>query len=1030
LLVPAPGAIGDATTFGILGPLEVRADHGELIEVPGARRRALLLRLLVAPNQLVSAERLREELWGGEVARTTLASNVSWLRRHLGEARLRTGPGAYGLVVSPGELDADRFESALAAARRAVEANDHERAVELFEEALGYWRGPALSDLAQGADASWATGTIIRLEEERAVAAESVLESRLALGEHQRVAPLARAAVDDEPLREQRSATLMLALYRSGRQAEALRAFQRLRAVLAEELGIEPSSELVALDEAIVLQKPELDWAPPLRADEVSPPRAEQDRAKQDAAEQDDRDWADALASGGLPAAGGHNLAIQRTSFVGRDRELDRLDQLLQTPSLVSIVGPGGIGKTRLATEAGWRVVGRYPAGVWLVSLAGVSDGRLLAATVASALAVSAGGERAIDEAVVHRLSAAPCLLVMDNCEHLLGACADLVARWLRACPELSVLATSRERLGLADEHVLRLSSLSDAAAVALLAQRAAQARSGFALTAANAEAMSDICRRLDGIPLALELVAARLASFSPAQVADHLTDSFGALDMGRRDNDERHRTLRAALDWSYRLLDDKGRATIRRLAVFRGGFSAAAAEAVADAPWEVLDDLVSQSLVEVDPEGEDPRFALLEPVRQHAWNLARSPEREETQLRHTEWMVNVARDASSQMLRDPSGRARRLSSDQANIEAAIEYSLERPDDTSALRIVGSLGYYWFSAGSYQAMGWIERALERAGSAPPHLRARALLSGAMLAQLRPLKLRPLAGRTPERPVGRAQDADSSGMKEAAEWASEAAGMFRADGSRRGLAWALFWGARAWYQRDEEVLARSSLAEALQLFRDLDEPLGVCWCLEWAARYASHYGRWAEAEALCSESLEVAKATGVDHTVGSALAVLGQLAARAGDHERSIELTDQAVAHYRRVRDEWQLCVVLRALSRARYLAGDRKGSSAALLEALDLAEERFDERLVWIFTDIALFLPEECRDIACMLWIQRPKKEVAEWWPDPSLDERRQRLSSSCSDNAIADVQTLRARIPLAREALARMYAEPIELSP
>ena len=1180
--MPRGAASGDLISFCILGPLEVRGGDGAVIEVPGARRRALLLRLLLAPNRLVSAERLREDVWGGEAARTTLASNISWLRRRLGEGRLRTGPGAYSLVVAPGELDADRFDSALAAGRRAFDAHDHERAVELLSEALGYWRGPALADLAQGSGASWATGTITRLEEERAVAAESLLESRLALGHHQRLVPLASAAVDEEPLREQRWATLMLALYRSGRQAEAIRAFRRLQAVLGEELGIEPSSELVALEEAIVLQKPELEWTPPLQADGASSAAV---------ARRNVRDRGDTLPSGvvtfcfteiadsslllarlgsetyrgvledhrvllreaarshggievktegdgmlfafhsadqavvacceaqrallrhpwptgaavqvrmglhtgegtvtsdwdylgrtvhqaarvmevahggqvlvssdvlvGLaqldqiefrnlgeffwrgfehatrlhqvchpalpsnfpppraPSEGVHNLVVQRTSFVGRDDELGRLADLLRRASLVTIVGPGGIGKTRLAAEGGRRMVAQYPAGVWLVSLTGLSDERLLISTVATALDVSDRGGGGIEEAVIHRLSGAACLLIMDNCEHLLGACAELVARWMRACPELTVLATSREGLGLAEEHVFRLSSLSEAAAVTLLAQRAAQARVGFVITAANLQAMSEICRRLDGIPLALELAAARLASFSPAQVADRLADAVGVLDMGRRDEDARHRTLRAAVDWSYQLLDVKGRATIRRLAVFRGGFSAAAAEEVADTRWEVLGNLVSQSLVEVDPDIEDPRFRLLEPVRQYAWSLASAVEREETQQRHAAWVVRLARQASTGVLLDHAQWAERLQAEHANIEAAIGWSLDKPDGTPALMIVGYLGYYWFSVGHFQAMGWIERALDRADQAPPRHRARALLAGATLLQLRQLDDRPR--RIPE--------TDSQGFQRSAVWARESSEIFREEGSRRGLAWALFWAARALYQFDE-ASARKSFAEALQLFRDLDDPLGVCWCLAWAAQHANRNGRWAEAEALCSECLQIGRATGVDYAVGSALVELGQIAVRAGDYRRALELTGEAVTHYRRVHDQWQLCVVLGALSHARYTTGDLKGSSAVLLEALDLAEVHgFYDRIVWIFRDVALLLPDDQYDLASRLWIQPPEGRVTESWPDPSLDRKRERLGAPDNDS-ITDVQALRARIPLARDALARMGAEPTE---
>ncbi len=293
--------------------------------------------------------------------------------------------------------------------------------------------------------------------------------------------------------------------------------------------------------------------------------------------------------------------------------------------------------------------------------------------------------------------------------------------------------------------------------------------------------------------------------------------------------------------------------------------------------------------------------------------------------------------------------------------------------------------------------------------------ARALLAGATLAQLRPL----------DRTSGRAQAAGSPGIERSAAWAREAAEIFRAEGSRRNVAWALFWGVRALHRFDEPT-ARQSLAEALKLFRELDDPLGVCWCLSWAAQYAENDGRWAEAEALCSESLELGRATGVDHAVGSTLAQLGRLAVHAGDYRRAVELTGEAVAHYRRVHDQWQLCDVLGVLSRALHSAGDLKGSSTALLEALELADSNgFDDGIVWIFRDIALLLPDDRHEIARTLWIQHPQRRMSERWPDPSLDEKHVRLAASLDDYSIADVRALRGRIPLAREALIQMGAQP-----
>jgi predicted ATPase/class 3 adenylate cyclase len=716
------------------------------------------------------------------------------------------------------------------------------------------------------------------------------------------------------------------------------------------------------------------------------------------------------------PSAGVHNLGAQRSSFVGRDNELARLSELLERNSLVTIVGPGGIGKTRLAVEACLRAVGGYPAGVWLVSLVGVNDARLLSSTVASALGVSDRAQRGLEEAVIDQLCRGATLLIMDNCEHVAEGCAEHVARWLRVCPELTVLATGRRGLSLPEEYVLRLSSLSETAALTLFAQRAAQARGGFSVTAANSVAVGRICRQLDGVPLALELAAARLASFSPAQVADRLADTISVLDVRRSDADVRHRTLRAALDWSYELLHEEGRNAIRRLAVFRGGFTASAAEEVAGVTWDILDDFVTQSLVEVDPDLEENRFHLLEPVRQYAWGLASAAEHETTQKSHATWVVGLAKQTRSQIVINQAEWTERLEAEHANIEAAVNWSLSTPDDDSALRIAGYLGYYWFTTGHGEAIVWIEQALARSDHAAPRLRTAALLAGATLLQLRPLDPREGGTTGPE----------SKDFERSARWARQAAEIYRETGSRGGVAWALFWETRALDQFDEPS-ARKSIAEALALFRELGEPLGICWCLEWVALFACRDRRWPEAEALYKESLELGRATGVDHAVGDALGELGRLAARSGDHERAVELAGESVAHYRRAHDPWQLCGALRLLAVARYPTGDREGAATALLEALDLAEAHgFNDRLEWVFRNVALLLPNESNDLARKLWC--PMGEwMDEWWPEPLWDERQKWLVAECNDRPSPNAKELRAAIPLARDALKRMRANPRE---
>jgi predicted ATPase/class 3 adenylate cyclase len=716
------------------------------------------------------------------------------------------------------------------------------------------------------------------------------------------------------------------------------------------------------------------------------------------------------------PPAAVHNLGVPRTSFVGRDDELAELATLLSLPSLVTIVGPGGIGKTRLATEAGLRLAGRFPGGAWLVGLARLGDRRLLASAIASALGVSGHRQPPIEDALVDRLSRAATLVILDNCEHVVEDAAELVAELLRQCPELTVLATSREVLGLPEEHVLRLSSLPGPASLALFAQRAEQARRGLALAAGNAAAAREVCRRLEGIPLALELAAARLSALSPAQLASRLSDTMATLDVGRRGGEARQRTMRATIDWSYELLGSKDREVFCHLSVFRGGFDAEAATLVTGASLEQLDALVAQSLVEPEPDTEPPRYRMLEPIRQYAWAKLDQPGRDALHQRHATWAIGLAMQAAPQVLLDQARWTERLEAEGANIAAAIDWSLSTPGDESALRIVGLLGVYWFTAGRAEALGWIEQALDQAEQANPGLRGVALLAGSAIAQLRPLAA--WSGAT--------EEGHTPGFSRSALWASEAVDIFRQSGAARGLAWALFWQGRAVAHLDRHF-ARAPIAEALALFRGLEDPLGITWCLNWTAAFALDDERWAEGEALSWEVVQIGRATGVDHAVGDALTGLGRLAGRAGDRERAVELMRQAVAHYRDARDRWQLTGVLTALAFAEAAASNHDEAAAAVAEALNLAEEHgFDDRLGWLMSTVAVLLPDDLIDISAKLYATWPYAE-SDWpWPDAKWARKRQQLAAQCDESPrAANPTALHDAVTLARGVVARIRDTP-----
>ncbi|KAB2339156.1 AfsR/SARP family transcriptional regulator [Actinomadura rudentiformis] len=695
--------------IGILGPLEVRDEAGRAVEVSGRRLRALLIRLAIEAGRAVSAERLLDDLWEGAPpagGTGALQALVSRLRGAAGRDLVGHGPAGYRLAVEPAEIDAFAFERAVLAARREHEP---ESRAERLRDALDLWRGPALSDVA---DAAFAVAEVSRLGELRLSAIEDRADAELALGRP--AAPLVpelEALAEANPLRERLRALLMRALYAAGRQADALQLYEDGRRQLADRLGVDPSPELAAAHLAILRGQVTPRASVSATADVRTTSRTSHTTSR----------MSHTTSRTSHRTRRTTNLPSQLTSFVGREEESERVGKLLRDGRLVTLTGPGGAGKTRLASEAAAPFVAELPDGVWFVPLASVSDAGEVTQAVLAALGVvdvvrSAESRSTVRPAdrLADFLAGKQMILVLDNCEHLIDAVAALVDRTLGDAPGVRVLATSREPLGITGEALCPVPSLplppagSDAgeamryASVRLFADRAAAARPGFAVDDASAPQVVAICRELDGIPLAIELAAARLRSLTPTQIAGRLGDRFRLLTGGSRTALPRHRTLRAVVDWSWDLLDDAERTVLRRLSVFAGGATPDGVARVC-APGRLTDDvidvvaaLIDKSLVIADGHAE-VRYRLLETVRVYAAErLEEAGEGDRIRSAHAAYFLELAERADPELRRaDQLLWMNRLTAERDNCSAAFRHIIETRDVTTGLRLVAALVWFW-----------------------------------------------------------------------------------------------------------------------------------------------------------------------------------------------------------------------------------------------------------------------------------------------------------------------------------------------
>ncbi|GGM31891.1 SARP family transcriptional regulator [Dactylosporangium sucinum] len=958
----------------LLGPLEVRDREGRTIDIGGARLRLLLILLALEPGKVVTAGRLIDGIWGDQPpagAGNALQSLVSRLRRLLPDGVLHARPAGYLLDVDPDDVDCFRFE------RQPQAAGE-------------LWRGTALADAG---DAPWATSWRVRFDELRLTVAEAGTPD----------IPELEALAAAHPHRERIAGLLMRALHQQGRTPEALMVFERYRRRLADELGTDPAPSLARLHLEL------------LRA--------------------------------GEPAVQG-NLRTPLTSFVGRDVEVRNLARTVASNRLVTLVGPGGAGKTRLSLEAGRALAPAPPDGVWLVELAPVTAPADVVQAVWAALGMRdpaggaapgllAAGRDGSDSTgrLCNALALRRLTIVLDNCEHVVAAAAELADRLLGAGPDLHVLATSREPLGITGEVLHPVeplplppadadpASARDFASVLLFLDRAALVRPELATDRDSVAAMVRICRALDGMPLAIELAAARCRTLAPAQIADRLDDRFRLLTRGSRTALPRHQTLRATVDWSWDLLDAAERAMLRRLAVFPGGATLESAAAVCDPggelgdPLELLTTLVDKSLLLVDDAG---RYRMLETIR--AYGLERLDEQGETaalRARHGAWFLDLIERLEGRLrTRDQLAALAAISAEHDNVHGALRRAIADGDAATATRFVAGVGWYWWLGGHrVEGAALAAAALMLPGEVDPDVRALACGVAAVngfdglgdTTMLNDWFREALTYRGPnsmfrlfEAVAGLFRDGPTPEVMARIErladdpepWTAslghllhghtllnvggrfgEAAGEFRASldgfralGERWGMAFALAALAEVIARDGRHEEAIGHFEEALRYLRELgateDRPVTE-------VRLAQLYGllgRFDKAEETLAEARRTAQRSGVPDSIAFVEYAFAHRALRLGDLDQARARFAHALALVGDHRVSPQMMAMLTS-GRALLLAldGDRPAAGAALREAFAHARASFDAPVVGTVLDdaaeIALLLGDPARAV-------------------------------------------------------------------
>ena len=884
----------------VLGPLELRAGE-DVVPVRRGRPRRLLLSLLLRAGEHVSSHTLIDELWDDEIpknASNALQILVPYLRKTLGghddRPRIETVPGGYRLVLDGCFVDAHHFEEVV---EGALELDAPSRCAAL-DGALGLWRGVPYSELSH---AEFARGPIVRLEEMRLAALELRNDAMLELGLHRETIGSIRQLVAEHPLRERLRAQLILALYRSGRQADALRAYDEARSTLVDELGLDPGPELQELQRLVLAQDRSL--AAP------DPPTLVDLRAS--------------AAVAGPREPESHWAQILHDDTIGRSDALARLAELLRGRRMLTLTGPGGTGKTRLAAE-----LLRDRSDVWWADLSPVADAegvaRTLAASTGSVLVHGPDGPGQLVEHLAERTG----VLVLDTCEHVVDLIRPYV-EGLLAGTQVRILATSRQPLrvrdelawpvpplGLPDPNDLGAAAVRSSPAAELVRRRAATVAGAFEITDANAADVGRICLQLDGLPLAIELAAGNAAVLSPAATVRLLDDRLRILSS--RELSGRQHTLRETIAWSYDRLDPEEMVFLLRLSIFSGGFPLEAAVDVAghglrtDA-LDILLSLADQSLV---ARFGDERFRLLDTIQAFASERIETQDADRASARHAEWYCDFAQEANRHSRSaDGPGWTAEVRLEVQNLRAALEWCFSGGDPALGVRIALSLSWFWAMEGlAAEAEHWLGLAAEVMEGEEGQIEARAALSSArglhassrgdlassIIASQEAVDLYRSIGSV----RGEANALiflgvalwGSGRLDDAASAHDQAIAVCRETGMDWSLAMALLMRARTAIDRDEEQAA-DLLAAAISIARRSGDRHIVAMCLEQRARFAVNEGDAELALALAAESVELheqlghAEGTAASlHALGLALTAIGRVDEAAEAHVRGLTIS--------------------------------------------------------------------------------------------------------------------------------------------